>query len=101
MTGEQTLRALAEHRRRMIAAVPSGQRKEPMLSTRSFLTGAAMALVGAGVLDWATSSRLLEELLAPIEQPLVDSGVIDRARISTKVEEIVQILSSFRPKDEH
>ena len=97
MTGEETLRALAEHRRRMVLGASPEHHEALILDARPFLTGAMMALVGAKVLDHPSPQQLLEELLAPIEQPLVDSGVIDRTSVSLKAREIASL---FLPPDE-
>jgi hypothetical protein len=37
-----------------------------------------IALVKASLLESRSAVRLLQEVLAPIEQPLVDEGVIER-----------------------
>ncbi|MGH8975811.1 MAG: hypothetical protein ACRD0C_21710 [Acidimicrobiia bacterium] len=78
MTGEEILRALAEERKQELARTPPEHKQSVMLNARPFLIGAFHALCRAKALENPPSLELLEEVLAPIEQPLVDQGVIER-----------------------
>ena len=78
MDGPEILRALAAERQRDIDEVAVEQQQGVILYARPFLTGAMSALVRAGLLQPEGGAILIEELLRPLEQPLVDAGVIRR-----------------------
>lgn len=63
-----------------LAGTPPEERRGVMLNARPFLTGAFIALARAEAFGSRPDLQLLEDLLAPIEQPLVDEGVIELVR---------------------
>jgi len=78
VTGEEVLRRLAEELARDASRAQPEHREGVILRARPFLTGAFIALARAKAFAERPSLEVLEELLAPIEQPLVDQGVIER-----------------------
>ena len=50
----------------------------------AYLMGATVALVNAGMLTSMAAMNLLRDLMQPIEQPLVDTGAVER--VSTSLE---------------
>lgn len=44
----------------------------------AYLMGATVALVNAGMLAPMAAMNLLRDLMQPIEQPLVDTGTVER-----------------------
>lgn len=76
--GEEVLRSLAEDCKREVASAPPGREESAILYARSFLTGAMIALARAKAFTEVNPQEFLEELLAPIEQPLVDQGRLER-----------------------
>lgn len=78
MNGEEVLRSLAEDGKRNVASAPPAGEESSILYARPFLTGAMIALARAKAFTEVNPQELLEELLAPIEQPLVDQGRIVR-----------------------
>ena len=77
MTGEEILRQLACERSEELARISPEHQQSARLSARPFLSGAFHALVLADAFEDEPSLGLLQELLVPIEQPLVDAGVIE------------------------
>lgn len=78
MNGEEVLRSLADDCKRDVASAPPGGEESSILHARAFLTGAMIALARAKAFTEVNPQELLDELLAPIEQPLVDQGFIER-----------------------
>ena len=78
MTGEEILRGLADECARDVTLARPEHRESAMLNARPFLSGAFIALARAKAFANRPSLEFLEELLAPIQQPLVDHGVIER-----------------------
>ena len=76
MSGAEVLRGLAEDCKKNVARTDAEHRQSVILSARPFLSGAMIALVRTGALDTRAAGQLLEELLQPIEQPLVEQGLI-------------------------
>jgi hypothetical protein len=78
VTGEEILRGLAEDCKRNVARASPEHRESAIFNARPFLTGAFIALAKAKAFADPRSGDFLEELLAPIEQPLVDQGLVER-----------------------
>jgi hypothetical protein len=89
--GRQILRALAIERQRDIDGVEPQYRQTVILASRPILSGAMLALVRADLLDARVGQALLEDLLRPIEQPLVDTGVIKRISKSASTSVSLQV----------
>lgn len=96
MTGEDVLRGLAEDCKRNVAAAAPEYRHDAILGARPFMTGALIALTRTRAITHPHPLQLLEELLAPIEQPLVDLGIIEN--VSATLES--RITSGLAPADE-
>jgi len=76
VSGAEVLRGLAEDCKRNVARTDAEHRQTVIRHARPFLSGAMIALVRTGALDPKGAAQLLEELLQPIEQPLVDQGLL-------------------------
>ena len=96
MSGEEILRGLAEEFARDLAMSRPEHQESVRLNARPYLTGAFMALFRANAFTSPDPRQLLEEVLAPIEQPLVDAGLIER--VSFGFEETAT--AALAPEDE-
>ena len=78
VTGEEILKGLAEERQPEVERAAPEHRHSMMLEARPFLTGAFIALARANAFAVRPTLHYREELLAPVEQPHVDQGVVER-----------------------
>lgn len=83
VTGEEILRDLAEERQRQIAMNSAEHQQSARMEALHYLRGAFMALARTNAFENGPSLDFLQEVLAPITQPLVDEGLIVTARIET------------------
>jgi len=90
VSGAEVLRGLAEDCKRNVASVEAEHRQRVILGARPFLSGAMIALVRTGALDPRAAGQLLEELLQPIEQPLVDQGLLTHFTASFEAKTTVE-----------